>query len=155
MCLVSRCASSHLPLLNPLNCDIFRQVELCDVYILLADMSIVWVFGVFPGDQKIFFFFKTSVLALVPTHSPIHWVWGAPLESSGQVCSWLLTFIELQGEVQQLRWSRGSVLPLSTQICGFKPGRSRKDFSREKNPQHSFLWKGSKAVGPMSQICGM
>jgi hypothetical protein len=24
-----------------------------------------------------------------------------------------------------------------------------------KNPQHAFLRRGSKAVGPMSQICGM
>jgi len=42
----------------------------------------------------------------------------------------------------RLRWSRGSVLAFSTQVCGFKPGR--------KNPQHAFLRRGSKAVGPMS-----
>ena len=41
---------------------------------------------------------------------------------------------------------------LSTQVRGFKPGRSRQDFSGRKNPQHAFLRKGSKAVGPMSQI---
>ena len=58
-------------------------------------------------------------------------------------------------KVRRLRWSRGSVLPLSTQVRGFKPGRSRQDFSGRKNPQHAFLRKGSKAVGPMSQICGM
>jgi hypothetical protein len=28
------------------------------------------------------------------------------------------------------------------------------DFFGCKNPQHVFLWKGSKAVGPVSQICG-
>jgi hypothetical protein len=28
------------------------------------------------------------------------------------------------------------------------------DFSGRKNPQHAFLGRGSKAVGPMSQICG-
>jgi len=28
-------------------------------------------------------------------------------------------------------------------------------FKGEKNPQHAFLRRGSKAVGPMSQICGM
>jgi hypothetical protein len=28
-------------------------------------------------------------------------------------------------------------------------------FFRLKNPKHAFLWRGSKAVGPMSQICGM
>jgi len=42
------------------------------------------------------------------------------------------------------------VLPLSTQVQGFKPGRSRQDFSGRKNPQHVFLWRESKAVGPMS-----
>jgi hypothetical protein len=55
---------------------------------------------------------------------------------------------------RQLWWSRGSVLPLSTQVHGFKPGRSRQDFSGRKNPQHAFLQRGSKAIGPMSQICG-
>jgi len=49
-----------------------------------------------------------------------------------------------------LRWSRGSMLPLSTQVRKFKPGRSRQDFSGRKNPQHAFLRKGSKAVGPVS-----
>jgi hypothetical protein len=29
------------------------------------------------------------------------------------------------------------------------------DFFERKNPQHAFLQKGSKAVCPMSQICGM
>ena len=29
------------------------------------------------------------------------------------------------------------------------------DFQGEKNPQHAFLRRGSKAVGPMPQICGM
>jgi hypothetical protein len=29
------------------------------------------------------------------------------------------------------------------------------DFSGRKNPQRSFLQRGSKAIGPMSQICGM
>jgi len=27
--------------------------------------------------------------------------------------------------------------------------------AEKKNPQHVFFWRGSKAVGPMSQICGM
>jgi len=56
---------------------------------------------------------------------------------------------------KRLQWSRGSVLPLSTQVRGFKPGRSHQDFSGRKNPQHTFLWNGSKAMGPMLQICGM
>jgi hypothetical protein len=56
---------------------------------------------------------------------------------------------------KRLRWSRGSVLPLSTQVRGFKSGRSHQDFSGRKNPQHAFLRRGSKAVSPMLQTCGM
>ena len=33
---------------------------------------------------------------------------------------------------QRLRWSRGSVLAFSTQVCGFKPGRSRRIFRAKK-----------------------
>jgi hypothetical protein len=55
----------------------------------------------------------------------------------------------------RLQWSRGSVLPLSTQFRRFKIDRSRQDFSGRKNLQHAFLRRGSKAVGPMSQICCM
>ena len=33
---------------------------------------------------------------------------------------------------KRLRWSRGSVLAFSTQVCGFKPGRSRRIFKGEK-----------------------
>ena len=50
----------------------------------------------------------------------------------------------------RLRWSRGSVLAFSTQIRGFKPGRSRRNFRAKKYSQHAFLPRGSKAVGPMS-----
>ena len=32
----------------------------------------------------------------------------------------------------RLRWSRGSVLAFSTQVCGFKPGRSRRIFRAKK-----------------------
>jgi hypothetical protein len=48
-----------------------------------------------------------------------------------------------------------SVLASGTQVRGFKPGRRRRIFKGRKNPQHAFLRKGSKAVCPMSQICGM
>jgi hypothetical protein len=48
-----------------------------------------------------------------------------------------------------------SMLASGTRVRGFKPGRSRRIFSCEKNPQHAFLRKGSKAVCPMSQICGI
>jgi len=51
---------------------------------------------------------------------------------------------------ERLRWSRGSVLAFSTQVRGFKPGRNRRIFKGRKNPQHAFLRRGSKAVGPMS-----
>jgi hypothetical protein len=34
--------------------------------------------------------------------------------------------------IQQLRWSRGSALPLSAQVRGFKPGRSCQDFQGRK-----------------------
>jgi hypothetical protein len=47
------------------------------------------------------------------------------------------------------------MLDSSTRVRGFKPGRSRRIFLGEKNPQNSFLRKGSKAVCPKSQICGM
>jgi hypothetical protein len=43
-----------------------------------------------------------------------------------------------------------SMLASGTQIRGFKS-----DFFGQKNPQHAFLQKGSKAVCSMSQICGM
>jgi hypothetical protein len=47
-----------------------------------------------------------------------------------------------------------NVLASGTQDRGFKPGRGCRIF-RAKNPQHAFLRRGSKAVCPMSQICGM
>ena len=50
----------------------------------------------------------------------------------------------------RLRWSRGSVLAFSTQVCEFKPGRNRRIFRAKKSSQHAFLRRGSKAVGPMS-----
>jgi hypothetical protein len=45
-----------------------------------------------------------------------------------------------------------SVLVSGTQVQT-RPKPS--DFYGRKNPQHAFLRKGSKAVGPMSQICAM
>jgi hypothetical protein len=33
---------------------------------------------------------------------------------------------------------------------GFKPGRGRWIFKGDKNPQHEFLRRGSKAVDPMA-----
>jgi len=34
---------------------------------------------------------------------------------------------------KRLRWSRGSVLAFSTQVWGFKPGRSRRIFRAKKS----------------------
>ena len=48
-----------------------------------------------------------------------------------------------------------SMLASGTQVCGFKPGRSRWIFYGRKNPQHAFLRRGSKRICPMSQLCGM
>ena len=57
---------------------------------------------------------------------------------------------------QLLRWSGGSVLAFGTQVRAFKPDQSRRIFQGEKeNPQHAFIWKGSKAVCPMSSTYGM
>jgi len=36
-------------------------------------------------------------------------------------------------EMDRLRWSRGSVLAFSTQVCGFKPGLSRRIFWAKKS----------------------
>ena len=58
---------------------------------------------------------------------------------------YLLTYL-------RLRWSRGSVLAFGTQVRGFKPNQNRWIFQGEKNPQHAFLRRGSKAVCPMSQL---
>jgi hypothetical protein len=44
-----------------------------------------------------------------------------------------------------------SMLASGTQVRGFKPGR----FFGWQNPQHAFLWRRSKAVCPLSQLCGM
>ena len=41
----------------------------------------------------------------------------------GVVCHWFL----------RLRWSWGGVLAFSTQVCGFKPGRSRRIFRAKKS----------------------
>jgi hypothetical protein len=47
------------------------------------------------------------------------------------------------------------MLAAGNKVRGFELGRSLSDFSGRKNPQHAFLRRGSNAVGPMSQICGM
>jgi hypothetical protein len=44
--------------------------------------------------------------------------------------------------------------PLVPNIAGSNPAEAV-GFFGQKNPQHAFLRRGSKAVCPMSQICGM
>ena len=65
------------------------------------------------------------------------WLWKSWIWNSGEA-----KFLWHPGWVsrmaKRLRWSRGSVLPSSTQVDGFKPGRSCQDFSGRKNPQHAF-----------------
>jgi hypothetical protein len=43
-----------------------------------------------------------------------------------------------------------SVLATWPKVRGFDPDRGRWIFKGDKNPEHNFLRKGSKAVGPMS-----
>ena len=44
--------------------------------------------------------------------------------------------------------------PLVPKFAGSNPAQAV-GFLRAKNPQHAFLPRGSKAVGPMSYICSM
>ena len=50
---------------------------------------------------------------------------------------------------KRLRCSRGSVLALEPKFAGSNPAEAV-GFLGRKNPQHAFLRRGSKAVGPMS-----
>jgi hypothetical protein len=68
-------------------------------------------------------------------------------KTAAVVCDGKLEFSDFGGLVV-------SMLPSGTQDRGFEPGRSRRIFRAKKNPQHAFLRRGSKAVCPMSQICG-
>jgi len=61
---------------------------------------------------------------------------------------------EVSGVIRLLQWSLG-IKGLSTQVRGFKPTQSHQDFLGRKNPRHAFLREGSKAAGPVSQICGV
>jgi hypothetical protein len=45
--------------------------------------------------------------------------------------------------------------PLEPNFAGSNPAEAVGFFRAKKSPQYAFLRKGSKAVGPMSQICGM
>jgi hypothetical protein len=41
-------------------------------------------------------------------------------------------------------------LGVSVRVRGFDPDRGRWIFKGDKNLEHHFLWRGSKAFGPMS-----
>jgi hypothetical protein len=45
--------------------------------------------------------------------------------------------------------------PLIPKFAGSNPAEAVGFLKGDKNPQHAFLQKGSKIIGPMSQICGM
>ena len=60
------------------------------------------------------------------------------------------TYKETMLDNARLRWSTDGLLAFGTQVRGFKPHRSRRIFQSEKNPQHAFLRRESKAVCPMS-----
>ena len=45
--------------------------------------------------------------------------------------------------------------PLIPKFLGSNPAEAVGFLKGDKNPQHAFLRKGSKIIGPMSQICGM
>ena len=45
--------------------------------------------------------------------------------------------------------------PLIPKFAGSNPAEAVGFIKGDKNPQHAFLRKGSKIIGPMSQICGM
>ena len=45
--------------------------------------------------------------------------------------------------------------PLIPKFAGSNPAEAVGFLKGDKNPQHAFLRKGSKVIGPMSHICGM
>jgi hypothetical protein len=62
--------------------------------------------------------------------------------------------------VKQLRYVRRTerlyrVWPLIPKFAGSNPAEAVGFIKGDKNPQHAFLRKGSKIIGPMLQICGM
>jgi hypothetical protein len=55
--------------------------------------------------------------------------------------------IYFYSKTKRLRWFRDSALALVPKFAGSHPAVG---FLGQKNPQHAFLRRGSKAVGPMS-----
>jgi hypothetical protein len=54
------------------------------------------------------------------------------IELDGYIILKFYFFFSVNMIVDRLRWSRGSVLAFGTQVCGFKPGRSRRIFHGKK-----------------------
>jgi hypothetical protein len=54
-------------------------------------------------------------------------------------------------------WSEYYLLTpsLTPKVTGSNPAEAIGFLKGDKNPQRTFLRKGSKIIGPMSQICGM
>jgi hypothetical protein len=59
-----------------------------------------------------------------------------------------LSYTKVHGQAASVVW------PLVPKVAGSSPAEAV-GFLRAENPQRAFLRKGSNAVGPMSQICGM
>jgi hypothetical protein len=78
------------------------------------------------------------------------WIWNE-LKARG-LPSKFINIIKLRYILNRLRWSRGSVLAFGTQVPWRRVQTRPKpsDFFGRKNPQHAFLRRGSKAVGPLS-----
>ena len=43
-----------------------------------------------------------------------------------------------------------TILATGSEVRAFKPGQGQWIFSDRKNPEYDFLWKGSKAMGPVT-----
>jgi hypothetical protein len=62
------------------------------------------------------------------------------------------TVLDLIMAVSVVKWL--ACWPLVPKFAGSNPAEAVGFFGRE-SPQHAFLRRGSKAVSPMSQLCGM
>jgi len=58
-------------------------------------------------------------------------------------------FLSGFGGAEVARW------PLIHKFAGSNLAEAIGFLKGDKNPQHAFIRKGSKIIGPMSQICGM
>ena len=87
----------------------------------------------------------------------LQWIFLQALPSTQQqnLGADLFRFISAVISTDRLRWSSSGLLAFGTQVRGFKAGRSRRIFKGEKILSTPSFGRGSKAVCPMSQICGM